>query len=65
MEKYNILLTKSNPDIVHKKFVEYGLDRFVTIGMSLNKNKKYVIQLKSTNKKIHLVIFVIKITLFI
>jgi hypothetical protein len=53
MEKYNILLTKSNPDMVHQKFVEYGLDRFATIGMSLNKNKKYVVQLKSNGKKIH------------
>ena len=49
MEKYNILLTKSNPDMVHQKFVEYGLDRFATIGMSLNKNKKYVVQLKSNS----------------
>ena len=53
MEKYNILLTKSNPDIVHQKFVEYGLDRCATLGMSLNKNKKYVVQLKSDGKKIH------------
>jgi hypothetical protein len=53
MEKYNMLLTKSNPERVYQKFVEFGLDRFSTIEISPNKNKKYVVQLKSNGKKIH------------
>ena len=52
-QKYEELIKYSDPEYVYEKFNRWGLNNRADLYLSTRKDKKYMVIMKDTNKKIH------------